>query len=94
MIDDYYNPDSDGWNREFSFGCDMSRGHSGSPIYHYRVSSSTGKLVPVVIAVVSWHECFTCSGDADGVDEAYPNHARRLTPWVLGRVSWLREQFP
>jgi V8-like Glu-specific endopeptidase len=88
-IGDYHNPGSNGWNREFSFSCDISRGHSGSPIYHYRYSPSKGKDVPVVIAVVSWHECTTCASD-----DVYPNHARRITPWVLGRISWLREQFP
>lgn len=85
----YHNPGSNGWNREFAFSCDISRGHSGSAIYHYRYSPSKGKDVPVVIAVVSWHECFTCTAADD-----YPNHARRLTPWVLSSISWLKEQFP
>ncbi len=85
----YHHPGSNGWNRQFAFSCDISRGHSGSPIYHYRYSPSKGKNVPVVTAVVSWHECFQCTDDDD-----YPNHARRITPWVLGRISWLREQFP
>lgn len=88
-IGDYHNPGSNGWNREFSFSCDMSRGHSGSAIYHYRYSPSKGKNVPVVTAVVSWHECFTCTASDD-----YPNHARRITPAVLGWVSWLKETFP
>jgi V8-like Glu-specific endopeptidase len=78
----YHNPGSNGWNREFAFSCDISRGHSGSAIYHYRYSPSKGKDVPVVIAVVSWHECFTCDDDDD-----YPNHARRFTPWVRDVVS-------
>lgn len=85
----YHHPGSNGWNREFAFGCDISRGHSGSPVYHYRYSASQGKLVPVVIAVVSWHDCLTCSDD-----DEYPNHARRITPWFLGRIGWLKEQFP
>jgi V8-like Glu-specific endopeptidase len=85
----YHHQGSNGWNRQFAFGCDISRGHSGSPIYHYRYSSYWGTNVPVVTAVVSWHECLTC-----GEDDLYPNHARRITPWFLGRISWLKEQFP
>jgi hypothetical protein len=42
-----------------------------------------------VAAVVSWHECTTCSED----DEV-PNHARRITPWVRDWISTLRETFP
>ncbi len=85
----YHNQGSNGWNREFAFSCDISRGHSGSAIYHYRYSPSKGKYVPVVTAVVSWHECFTCTASDD-----YPNHARRITPWMLSSISWLKEQFP
>ncbi len=85
----YHNQGSNGWNREFAFSCDISRGHSGSAIYHYRYSQSKGIYVPVVTAVVSWHECFTCTASDD-----YPNHARRITPWMLSSISWLKEQFP
>jgi V8-like Glu-specific endopeptidase len=85
----YHHPGSNSWNRQFAFSCDVSRGHSGSPIYHYRFSPSKGKNVPVVTAVVSWHECLQCTAN-----DSFPNHARRITPWVLGRISWLREQFP
>lgn len=88
-IGDYHHPGSNGWNRQFSFSCDVSHGHSGSPIYHYRYSPNKGKYVPVVTAVVSWHECLTCSASDD-----HPNHARRITPAVLGWVSWLKETFP
>ena len=88
-IGGYHNPGSNGWNREYTVSCDLRRGHSGSPIYHYRYSPSKGKNVPVVTAVVSWHECFTCTAS-----NSYPNHVRRITPWVLGRISWLKEQFP
>jgi len=85
----YYNTGSNGWNRSISVSCDISRGHSGSAIYHYRYDPKLGKTVPVVAAVVSWHECFTCDDDDD-----YPNHARRITPWVRDVISWLREEFP
>jgi V8-like Glu-specific endopeptidase len=88
-IGEYYNQGSNGWNRNFSVSCDLSRGHSGSAIYHYRYDPALGKTVPVVIAVVSWHECFTCDSDDD-----YPNHVRRITPWVRDVISWLREEFP
>jgi V8-like Glu-specific endopeptidase len=85
----YHHPGSNNWNRQLALSCDLSRGHSGSPIYHYRYSPSKGKYVPVVTAVVSWQECQVCTDDDD-----YPNHARRITPWFLGRISWLKEQFP
>ena len=88
-IGDFHHMGSNGWYREFSVNCDISRGHSGSAIYHYRYSPSKGKDVPVVVAVVSWHQCFTCP---DGDD--YPNHVRRITPWARDSISWLREQFP
>lgn len=88
-IGDYDYEGSNGWNRMFSFSCDISRGHSGSAIYHYRYSQSKGRYVPVVIGVVSWHECLQCE-DGDN----YPNHARRITPWVYSSIGWLREQFP
>lgn len=88
-IGEYYNPGSNGWNRNFSVSCDLSRGHSGSAIYHYRYDPALGKTVPVVTAVVSWHECFTCD-----TGDNYPNHVRRITPWVRDVISWLREEFP
>jgi V8-like Glu-specific endopeptidase len=88
-IGEYHHPGSNNWNREFSFDCDISRGHSGSPLYHYRYVPSWGANGPYVAAVVSWHECTTCDEDDD-----YPNHARRITPWVRDWISWLREQFP
>lgn len=88
-IGDYHNPGSNGWNREYTVNCDISRGHSGSAIYHYRYNTAKGTYIPVVTGVVSWHECLTCTAADD-----YPNHIRRITPWVLGRVSWLKEQFP
>jgi hypothetical protein len=57
-------------------------------LYHYRTRAD-GTQVPAVVAVVSWQECGTCTEDDD-----FPNHARRITPWMLGNISWLREQFP
>ncbi|BCX02872.1 MAG: hypothetical protein KatS3mg053_0810 [Candidatus Roseilinea sp.] len=75
--------------RAHSVSCDFSRGHSGSPIYHYRFSQIHGKDTPRVSAVVSWQNCQTYSASDD-----YPNHARRITPAVVGWISWLRETFP
>jgi V8-like Glu-specific endopeptidase len=88
-VGSYHHPGSNGWNREFSIDCDLSRGHSGSPLYHYRYVPSWGANGPYVAAVVSWHECTTCDAGDD-----YPNHVRRITPWVRDWISWLREQFP
>ena len=48
----YYNSGSNGWNRNISVSCDLSRGHS-SAIYHYRYDSKLKQTVPVVTAVVS-----------------------------------------
>ena len=55
----YHHPGSNGWNREFSIDCDMGRGHSGSPLYHYRYIPSWQADGPYVAAVISWHECFS-----------------------------------
>jgi V8-like Glu-specific endopeptidase len=88
-VGSYHHPGSNGWNRNFSTDCDLGRGHSGSPLYHYRWIPSWQDDGPYVAAVVSWHECTTC-----GVDDDYPNHVRRITPWVAGWISWLKEQFP
>ncbi|MCU0507883.1 MAG: hypothetical protein MUC34_05725 [Anaerolineae bacterium] len=90
----YHHPGSNGWNREFAFSCDISRGHSGSPLYHYRWIPSWNATGPYVAAVVSWHECLDdAQGECDE-DDDFPNHARRITPWVRDALSWLREEFP
>jgi V8-like Glu-specific endopeptidase len=88
-IGDFYNPGPDGWNRRFSVSCDLSAGHSGSPVYHYFFDSQLAKWVPVVTAVVITESCTTC-----GPSDSYPNRARRITPGDLGTISWLRETFP
>jgi V8-like Glu-specific endopeptidase len=93
-IGEYHHQGSNGWNREFSFSCDISRGHSGSPLYHYRYVPSWQAQGPYVAAVVSWHECLDdAPGQCTAADD-YPNHARRITPWARDALSWLREQFP
>ncbi|MCS6849316.1 MAG: hypothetical protein RMN52_16575 [Anaerolineae bacterium] len=88
-IGDYYYQAPNGWYRAHSVSCDLSRGHSGSPIYHYRFSPTHGKDTPRVSAVVSWQNCQTCSAG-----DNYPNLVRRITPAVLGWISWLRETYP
>ncbi len=75
----------------------MGRGHSGSPLYHYRYIPSWQADGPYVAAVISWHECL--SGKASDPSKCTasdddPNHVRRITPWVRDWISWLREQFP
>ncbi len=82
-------PASNGWNRLISIGCDLSRGHSGSPVYHYFFDSALGQTVPVVSMVVVSHVCTTC-----GLLDFYPNRARRLLPGNLGTIGWLRSTFP
>jgi V8-like Glu-specific endopeptidase len=90
----YHHPGSNGWNREFSFSCDISRGHSGSPLYHYRYVPSWNAQGPYVAAVVSWHECLDDAPGQCTTSDNFPNHARRITPWARDALSWLREQFP
>lgn len=90
----YHHQGSNGWNREFSFSCDMSRGHSGSPLYHYRYVPSWDAQGPYVAAVVSWHECLDDAPGQCTTSDSFPNHARRITPWARNALSWLREQFP
>lgn len=92
-IGSYNNPDSDGWNRNLKVSCDLSKGHSGSAMYHYRYNSQLQRYMPVVTAVVSYENCSTCS-DASGSTKSYPNGVRRITAADLEVISWLREVFP
>ncbi len=85
----FYNAGADGWNRRVAVSCDLSAGHSGSPVYHYFFDTSLGKWVPVVSMVVITESCTTCSAA-----DTYPNRARRITPGDLATISWLRETFP
>jgi hypothetical protein len=74
---------SSGWYRLLHISCDLSRGHSGSPVYHYLSG------VPVVSGVVVSHICFTC-----GPTITYPNRARRLVPGNTATISSFRYMFP
>ncbi len=80
--------DSDGWARRYDVRCDLSAGHSGSPVYHYETNSQ-GTQVAVVSAVVITESCFKC-----GVLDFYPNTVRRVTPSVIDNYVALREIFP
>ena len=89
-LGDYSDQLADGWNRRISVSCDLSKGHSGSAIYHYRYDPHLGKTVPVVTMVVSTESCTnTCSATND-----FPNGARRLTPADVAVISFFREAFP
>ena len=83
----YKGPDD--WYRVISLSCDLSRGHSGSAVYHYWYDPHLGQTVPVVAMMVSTQSCTTCTDSDD-----FPNRARRITPGDLGVISWLRETFP
>lgn len=85
----YLFPGSDNWNRVIRNSCDISGGHSGSPIYHYFYDWKLAKTVPVAAMVAVWEHCYTCSSD----DET-PNSARRLTPADLGVISFFRQWQP
>ncbi len=83
----YFQDKGGGYHRTFRVNCDLSAGHSGSPIYHY--VKINGKDVPSVSAVVITERCFTC-GSAD----YFPNKVRRVTPDVVDRFNALRETHP
>ena len=89
-LGDYSDQLADGWNRRITISCDISKGHSGSAIYHYRYDSHLGKVVPVVTMVVSTETCgSSCSATND-----FPSAARRLTPADVAVISLFREAFP
>jgi V8-like Glu-specific endopeptidase len=85
----YLFPGPDNWNRVIRNSCDISGGHSGSPIYHYFYDWQLGKTVPVASMVVIWEHCYTCSAA-----DTTPNSARRLTPSDLGVISFFRQWKP
>jgi V8-like Glu-specific endopeptidase len=80
---------SDGWNRVIRNSCDLSGGHSGSPVYHYFYDTQLGQWVPVAAMVEVWEHCYTC-----GPDDATPNSARRITPAALNVISFFRQWKP
>lgn len=83
----YFQDKGGGYHRTFAVNCDISAGHSGSPVYHY--VKVNGKDAPSVSAVVITERCFTC-GSAD----YFPNRVRRVTPDVVDRFNALRETHP
>jgi V8-like Glu-specific endopeptidase len=80
---------ADGWHRRATVSCDLSGGHSGSPVYFWhRLANNT--FVPVVTMVISTEACsLNCAADNN-----FPNGVVRLTPANMGTISWLREVFP
>jgi V8-like Glu-specific endopeptidase len=88
-IGSFFAKGPDGWNRRFTVSCDLSAGHSGSPVYHYFYDPVLKQSWPVVAAVVTHEACFKCEAG-----DFYPNTVRRITPGDLDTISWLREVFP
>jgi V8-like Glu-specific endopeptidase len=87
----YHHPQTGGWNRTIRNSCDLSRGHSGSAVYHYWDPPQVpgNATYPVVAMVEVWQHCTTC-----GPLDFNPNRARRITPDILNVISWLRQTFP
>jgi hypothetical protein len=87
----YLEPLSNDWNRIIRNSCDLSAGHSGSAVYHYRDPPQIpgSATYPVVAMVGVWEHCGVCDEDDD-----HPNRARRIRPGVLNVISWLRQTFP
>ena len=89
QLGSYTNEGSDGWFRNIASSCDISQGHSGSPVYHYFFDPKLGKTVPVVSMVVIQESCCFCDANSD-----FPNTSRRLTPVDLGTISFFRQWKP
>lgn len=85
----YHFQGSNGWHRVIRNSCDLSGGHSGSPVYHYFYDSYLGKTVPVAAMVEIWEHCYQCSAGDDT-----PNSARRLTPYSIDVISFFRQWKP
>jgi Trypsin len=85
----YADPGPDGWNRLISVSCDMSRGQSGSSVYHYFFDVTRNSYVPVVSMMARSRTCLTCT-----LGDNYPNWARRIAPADLKTISSLRQTFP
>jgi V8-like Glu-specific endopeptidase len=83
----YFQDKGGGYHRTYWVNCDISAGHSGSPIYHY--VKNNGKDAPSVSAIVVAESCFTC-----GSANYFPNKVRRVTPDVIDRLNVLRETHP
>lgn len=83
----YFQDKGGGYHRTFAVNCDLSAGHSGSPVYHY--VKVNGKDAPSVSAVVITERCFTCKST-----DYFPNRVRRVTPDVVDRFNALRETHP
>ncbi len=80
-IGSFFTMGSDGFNSIMTASCDMSAGHSGSPMDTYW-NSVFGH---VVLGVGSYEICTTCSSG-----ENYPNRFRRMTRNVANAIDYLR----
>ncbi len=78
-----------GYNLTFRHSCDMSRGHSGGPVYTY----DGGSNGPYVVGVNVWEHCYTCSTASSGT-KSYPNKAVRIKPWLGQFLLNLRSIHP
>ncbi len=88
-LDTYHFQASNGWHRVIRNSCDLSGGHSGSPVYHYFYDAYLGQTVPVAAMVEIWEHCYQCDADDD-----HPNSARRLTPYSIDVISFFRQWKP
>ncbi|MCG8421918.1 MAG: S1 family peptidase [Proteobacteria bacterium] len=78
-----------GYKLTLRHGCDMSRGHSGGPVYTY----DGGSNGPYVLGINVWQFCTTCSGSS-GSTRTHPNVAVRIKPWLGQFLLNLRAQYP
>lgn len=82
----FFNPDSDGWNREVSMDCDGQRGMSGSSFYTYNAHPAG----PVALGQYSQYWCTppNCS------DLTFANVMTRITPQYASVISFWRSFCP
>lgn len=78
-----------GYNLTFRHSCDMSRGHSGGPVYTY----DGGRNGPYVMGINVWEHCYDCQG-ASGGTKTHPNKAVRIKPWLGQFLLNLRSMHP
>ena len=79
----------DNWSDFIKHSCDVSDGHSGSPLYFYVFDNNLNKNVPVVTAIHGYSDCGQCNAGS-----SYPAGARRLGPQEMSIISYFRNAFP
>ncbi len=76
--------------RTWRLSHDISRGHSGGPVF----SSTYPGGGPYVLGVVVWEDCRgPCAPGAVNYDD-YPNVARSLEPTAAGNITFLKAAYP